>query len=77
MQSTQVSTNTLQRKLWKEWLALLFILPIYVYPAIRYFSTGGVFSLRDIFIYSGAICGFEIIVILFLQRYLIGVGFQP
>lgn len=29
----------------KEWLALLFNLPIYIFPAWRYFSTGGTFTM--------------------------------
>ena len=29
----------------KEWLALLFTLPIHIFPAWRYFSTGGTFTM--------------------------------
>ena len=69
---TKDSINAEQRKVWKQWLALLFALPIYVFPAVRYFSAGGSFTLRDMFIYSGAICAVEIVAILILQRFLIG-----
>jgi membrane protease YdiL (CAAX protease family) len=61
--------NTKGQSMWKEWLALFFALPIYVFPVIRYLSTGGAFSLRDMFIYTGAICGAEIVAILLLQRF--------
>ena len=57
------------QSMWKEWLALFFALPIYLFPVLRYLSTGGAFSLHDMFIYTGAICGAEIIVILLLQRF--------
>jgi membrane protease YdiL (CAAX protease family) len=61
--------NTQNQKIWKEWLALLFTLPIYLFPVLRYVSSGGVFSLRDMFVYTGVICGIEVIAILVLQRF--------
>ena len=69
---TKDSVNAGQGNVWKQWLALLFALPIYVFPVARYFSAGGSFTLKDMFIYSGAICAVEIIAILILQRFLIG-----
>ena len=53
----------------KQWLALLFSLPIYIFPVWRYLSTDEAFSLMDLFIYTGGICSIEIVVILLLQRF--------
>jgi len=72
MDSTQDTTIPWNKKKWVHWLALVFVLPIYIFPVLRYTSTGGAFTLRDMFIYSGVICGVEIVVILLLQRYWIG-----
>ena len=69
MKATKILSNTKDKNVWKEWLALLFALPIYVFPVLRYLSTDGAFSLRDMFIYSGVICGVEIIAILLLQHF--------
>jgi len=67
----QDSRNILQRKVRREWLALVFVLPIYVYPVVRYLSTEGAFSLKGMVIYSGVICALEIVAILLLQHFLI------
>ncbi|MCJ7702529.1 MAG: CPBP family intramembrane metalloprotease [Anaerolineales bacterium] len=72
MQLIKDSPKAWQGKVWKQWLALLFVLPIYIFPVARYLSKEGSFSLRDMFIYSGVICAIEIAAILFLQRILIG-----
>ncbi|MBU3950207.1 MAG: CPBP family intramembrane metalloprotease [Proteobacteria bacterium] len=69
---TKDSINSGQGKVWKQWLALLLALPIYVFPVARYFSAEGSFTLRDMFIYSGVICAVEIAAILIMQRFLIG-----
>jgi membrane protease YdiL (CAAX protease family) len=71
MNETREFSTTKDVRVGKEWLALLFTLPIYAFPVFRYFFANGAFSLRDLFFYSGAICGVEIILILFLQRFLI------
>ena len=60
----------------KHWLALLFVLPIYIFPVVRYLSNEGSFSLRDMFIYSGIICALEIIGVLLLQHFWIRESFS-
>jgi len=69
MNTSRASSKPKNNNVGQQWLALLFTIPIYVFPVARYFSTAGAFSLRDMFIYSGAISGVEIIAILLLQRF--------